>query len=73
MEPMRSGPQTDAMTPERDHEEWMYELQHVLAAVASVLKLVDEQWDSLDEHQRRNAVKLSLDTARSYAPIAASR
>ena len=59
------------MPPRQGYDEMMQELHHVLAAVASVLKLVDEQWDSLDEHQRRNAVRLSLDTARSYAPIAA--
>ena len=52
--------------PERDAATG--DLYEVLAAVASVLQLVDDQWDHLDEHQRRNAVRLSLDTARSYAP-----
>lgn len=61
------------MTPRPEHDEWIQEIHHVLAAVASVLKLVDEQWDSLDEHQRRNAMRLALDIARSYAPVVAVR
>lgn len=44
------------------------ELQDVLAAMTSILRLLDEQWDRLDAHQQRSAIKLSLDTARSYVP-----
>lgn len=54
-------------TPPRTDERALHEVCQVLNAVGSVLHLVDEQWDRLDEHQRRNAVRLSLDTVRSYA------
>ena len=35
-----------------------------LAAVGVLLQMLDEQWDDLGEHERRTAVRLSLDTLR---------
>lgn len=53
-------------SPESSPE--VLELQQLLGSLRSVLKLLDDQWDALDEHQRRSAVKLSLDTIHSYRP-----
>lgn len=35
------------------------------AAVGALLQMLDEQWDDLGEHERRSAVRLSLDTLRA--------
>ena len=53
-------------TSSRESSREVLELQQLLGSVRSVLKLLDDQWDALDEHQRRSAVKLSLDTIHSY-------
>lgn len=62
---MRVVDRVGVMTSSRESSE-VSELQQVLGSVRSVLKLLDDQWDALDEHQRRSAVKLSLDTIHSY-------
>ena len=35
-----------------------------LTTLATLLQMLDEQWDDLDDHERRSAVRLSLDTLR---------
>ena len=34
----------------------------MLTTLAALLRMLDEQWDDLADHERRSAVRLSLDT-----------
>lgn len=48
--------------------------EHLLAAVAEYLRLLDAEWDSLTEDERRKAVRLALEAASgSRGPGGGSR
>ena len=36
----------------------------MLTTLAALLQMLDEQWDDLADHERRSAIRLSLDTLR---------
>lgn len=41
-------------------------IQRALATILTVLQLLDEQWDTIDDHSRRATVRLASETARDH-------
>lgn len=39
-------------------------VERAFATMLTVLQLLDEQWDTIDDHSRRATVRLTIETAR---------
>lgn len=40
-------------------------VERAVATILTVLQLLDEQWDTVDDHSRRVTVRLAVETARA--------
>lgn len=39
-------------------------IKRALATILTVLRLLDEQWDDIDDYSRRATIRLTIETAR---------
>ena len=42
-------------------------VHRALATIVTVLQLLDEQWDTVDEHSRRATIRLAIETAQDQS------
>lgn len=53
------------MTTERaPGERAEFGMERAVATILTVLQLLDEQWDTIDDHSRRATIRLAIETAR---------
>ena len=59
-----TGNPDDMTTGRTPGEAAQVDIDRALATILTVLRLLDEQWDTIDDHSRRATIRLALETAR---------